>query len=133
MRYTLYTLVDISHTNQYRNEPNSETLHWREQNFQTVLQTLGIRANISYDKNPEMIEVVGSKVGFNTNYELKVWRFEFETEREFLYEKDGDPVAFLREDFHLVPYIGGLGESMEQQYAVFNCYDPGSNIVFHAN
>lgn len=133
MQYTLYTLVDISHTNQFRHEQGLEELLWKEQNFQTVLQTLGMRANITYSKSPEVREIVGSTIGFKTELPLRVWCFEFETEREFLYENDGDPVGFLKEDFHLIPYISGLSELMEQKYAVFNCYDPGSNIIFHAN
>lgn len=131
MQYTLYTLVDISHTNQFRHEPGSEQLLWKEQNFQTVLQTLGIRANISFKKDPVVKEIVGDTIGFSTDLPLRVWCFDFETERDFLYEKDGDPVGFLKEDFHLVPYISGLSEIMEQKYAVFNCHNPGSNIVFH--
>ena len=59
----------------------------------------------------------------NTPYET--------TERDFLYECDGDPVGYLKQDFHLVPYINGLDEAMEQNYAVFNAHDPGCNIVFH--
>ena len=48
MEYKLYTLVDITHTNQHRPEPGKEALRWKEQNFQTVLQTLGIRSNINF-------------------------------------------------------------------------------------
>ena len=48
MEYKLYTLVDITQTGQYRNEHGKEADRWKEQNFQTVLQILGIRANIGY-------------------------------------------------------------------------------------
>jgi hypothetical protein len=40
-------------------------------------------------------------------------------------------LGFLKQDFHLVPYIGNLGESMTQTHRVFNTQDPGKNIVFH--
>ncbi|CAB4125225.1 hypothetical protein UFOVP181_90 [uncultured Caudovirales phage] len=131
MDYKLYTLVDITHTGQFRNEAGKEADRWREQNFNTVLQTLGIRANVSYTSNPTPVEVSGRVVGFDTDTIIRVWRFDFSTERDFLYEKDGDPVGYLKEDFHLVPYINGLSELMEQNYAVFNPYNPGANIVFH--
>jgi hypothetical protein len=130
MRYKLYTLVDITNTGQHRHETGKESLRWREQNFQTVLQTLGIRANITVDGKPELLEVGGRAVGFDTDEILRVWRVDFETERDFLYEKDHDPIGYLKEDFHLVPYIQGLGESMEQTHAVFNTNNPGANIVF---
>jgi hypothetical protein len=131
MEYKLYTLVDITHTGQHRAEPGKEALRWREQNFQTVLQTIGIRGNVQYRTGPVMTEVKGRLVGFDTDEILRVWRFDFSTERELLFEKDGDPIGYLVDDFHLVPYISGLGETMEQKYAVFNTVNPGRNIVFN--
>jgi len=131
MEYKLYTLVDITQTGQYRNEHGKEADRWKEQNFQTVLQILGIRANIGYANSPSVTAVKGRIVGFDTDEIIKVWRFDFSTERDFLYENNSDPVGFLKEDFHLVPYIAGLDELMEQNYAVFNTADPGANIVFH--
>jgi len=130
MDYKLYTLVDITHTGQHRSESGKETLRWKEQNFQTLLQTLGIRANISFTNGPMATEVSGRIVGFDTDEIIRVWRFDFNTDRDDLYEANGDPVGFLIEDFTLVPYIAGLDERMEQQYAVFNPEDPGKNIVF---
>ena len=126
--FKLYTLVDITHTQQYR--PSAGILHWQEQNFNTVLQTLGIRANIIYNHGPDVIEVKGNLVGFDTEEILRVWRFDFYTERENVYEKNGDPVGLLKEDFVLIPYISGLNEAMEQRYAVFNPETPGNNISF---
>jgi len=133
MEYKLYTLVDITRTRQNRSEPGKEHLRWKEQNFQTVLQTLGIRANVTFDLSPSMIEVAGRVVGFDTDDIIRVWRFDFNTDRDGLYEsKDGDPVGFLKEDFMMVPYISGLDENMTQKYAVFNTETPGNNIVFFA-
>lgn len=131
MDYKLYTLVDITHTGQHRIEAGKEADRWREQNFNTVLQTLGIRANVSFAHNPLATEVKGDLVGFKTKEIIRVWRFDFRTERDFLYDVDGDPVGFLKSDFHLVPYIKGLSEVMEQQFAVFNTTTPGNNIVFY--
>ena len=131
MIYNLYTLVDITHTGQYRAEPGKEAARWKEQNFNTIIQTLGIRSNIFFNVNPVMIEVKGKVVGFNTNDIIRVWRFDFESERDFVYEKDGNPVGFLKDDFNLVPYINGLDELMEQKYAVFVTEGKGKNIVFN--
>jgi hypothetical protein len=132
MEYKLYTLVDITHTGQNRSEPGRELERLKEQNFQTVLQTLGIRSNIHFTQSPAVTTVQGKLVGFDTDEILKLWRFDFGTDRDLLYEHNGNPVGFLNEDFHLVPYINGLGENMEQKYAVFNTKDPGRNIVFFA-
>ena len=130
MEYKLYTLVDITHTGQHRTEPGKEALRWKEQNFQTVLQTLGIRANVVFVNGPISSEVAGRIVGFDTDDIIRVWRFDFSTEREFVYDQGDDPVALMREDFQLVPYISGLDELMTQKYAVFNTEDPGKNITF---
>ena len=130
MEYKLYTLVDITHTGQHRTEPGKEALRWKEQNFQTVIQTLGIRSNISYTNTPIASEVNGRLVGFNTDKIIRVWRFDFSTDREHVYELNDNPVGALIEDFTLVPYISGLDEAMTQKYAVFNPEDPGKNIAF---
>jgi hypothetical protein len=130
MEYKLYTLVDITHTGQHRTEPGKEALRWKEQNFQTVLQTLGIRSNVVFVNGPVSTEVSGRIVGFDTDEIIRVWRFDFSTEREFVYDVGDDPVALMREDFQLVPYISGLDEVMTQKYAVFNTEDPGKNITF---
>jgi hypothetical protein len=130
MEYTLYTTVDITHTGQYRPEPGKETDRWKEQNFQTLLQTMGIRANISYRRSPDMVQVSGKQLGFETDTLVRAWRFDFSTEREGFFEKDGDPVGCMIADFEGVPYIAGLDESMEQNYNVFVTEGPARNIVF---
>ena len=129
MNYKLYTLVDITHTGQYRHEQGKERLWQQEQNFNTVIHTLGLRSNIFYSGSSRLLEVKGSLVGFNTDDVLRVWRFDWTTEADY-YTMDHDELGFLKKDFHLVPYIGNLGESMTQTHRVFNTEDPGKNIVF---
>jgi hypothetical protein len=70
-------------------------------------------------------------VGFNTSSIIHVWYFEFYTERDHLFELNGNPVGHLIEDFDAVPFISGLDESMDQNYAVFVTDGPARNIVFH--
>jgi hypothetical protein len=130
MEYMIYTTVDITNTGQYRTELGKEADRWREQNFQTVLQTLGIRGNISYRKSPRQIEISGHVFGFNTTNIIRVWQFDFSTEREQLFEKDNDPIGYMIEDFDAVPYISGLDESMEQNFDVFVTEGPARNIIF---
>lgn len=131
MQYKLYTTVDITHTGQFRNEPGKEQFRWKEQNFQTLLQTIGIRGNLTSFHGPEQIQIGGKAVGFNTDELINVWRFDFETERDHLFESNGDPVQGLREDFDMVPFISGLDECMKQNYDVFVTEGPARNIVFH--
>lgn len=128
--FKLYTLVDITHSHQHRPAHGNNVAKWQEQNFNTVIQTLGIRANISYYSNPIMTEVRGRVVGFDTDEIIRVWRFDFYTEQENLYALGDDPIGLLLDDFNLIPYIQGLNELMEQRYAVFVTTSPGKNIVF---
>ena len=130
MDYKLYTTVDITRTGQYRSEPGKEHLRWKEQNFQTVLQTLGIRANITFNTYPVMMEINGNLAGFNTSKAIHVWQFDFSTERDNFFEDDNNPVGFLIKDFEGIPYIAGLDESMEQNFNVFVTDGPSKNIVF---
>ena len=48
-----------------------------------------------------------------------------------VFEEDGDPVKYLKDDFELVPYIQGLDELLHQNYAVFITEGKLKNIVFH--
>jgi len=77
-----------------------------------------------------MSEIKGSLIGFYTDDFIRVWRFDFYTEQDSLYESENDPVALLKKDFNLVPYIQGLNELMEQKYAVFVTTGIGKNIIF---
>jgi hypothetical protein len=129
MNYKLYTLVDISQTGQSRHEYGKEIAWRKEQNFNTVLQTLGLRSNIFYTNRPHLLEVKGKIVGFDTDKIIRVWRFDWTTEQN-LYSVGEDPVAYLKADFNLVPYINGLDELIDQKISVFNTKDPGANIVF---
>lgn len=131
MRYELYTTVDITNTGQYRTEPGKETERWKEQNFQTVLLTLGIRTNITYINKPQVVSAKGSILGFDTSKIIKVWEFSFETERDYPFGTDDEPTAFLISDFEGVPFISGLDESMKQNYDVFVTEGPARNIVFN--
>lgn len=130
MDYTLYTTVDITNTGQYRAEHGKEHLRWKEQNFQTVLQTIGIRANISYKTGPEMLEAPGSKFGFNTDNVIRIWRFNFKTEQDNLFEMEGNPTGALKIDFDAIPFISGLDECMKQSHDVFVTVGAATNIVF---
>ena len=130
MQYYLYTTVDITNTGQYRSDLGAESLRWKEQNFQSVLQTLGIRSNIESYRKPEVKEVAGSVIGFNTPDIIRVWYFEFDTERNDVYETDASPVGCLLDDFNGIPYISGLDESMNQNYDVFVTEGCARNIVF---
>lgn len=130
MDYIVYTTVDITSTGQYRSNAGNQLDRWKEQNFQTVLQTIGIRGNINFDKLPRMISISGTVLGFAVLDIIRVWQFEFKTERDHLFLSDNDPVGLLLDDFEAVPYISGLDECMDQNYDIFVTNGPVRNIIF---
>ncbi len=127
MRYKIYTLVDITKTGQYRNEPGRELARLQQQNFDTVIQTIGMRANLSYVTPPKV------KIDIPKNYNMKgdelsnIWVFDWEVDREDLFLYNDDELYRLKEDFDLVPYISGLTETVKKEPAIFRS---GENISF---
>lgn len=127
MHYKLYTLVDITQTKQYQNDPARKQARSQQQNFDTLLQTIGIRANIEYDKSPLVLVDIPAKFGLEGTVLSNIWVWEWRTEREHLFELNGDDVGHLKDLFKLVPYISNLTETTPKEPAVFL---PGKNIVF---
>lgn len=127
MRYKIHTLVDITRTGQYRNETGMELAKLQQQNFDTIVQTISMRANLEYADPPKI------KIDNPSNYNLEglelanIWTFEWRVDKEDLFLHNDDPVGRLKEDFKYVPYISGLTETVKQEIAIFN---PGANISF---
>ena len=127
MHYKLYTLVDITNTKQYQNSAETRQARSQQQNFDTVIQTIGMRANIQYTKSPT-VELGNPKLyGLEGNSRSNIWIFEWYTEREFLFLDNGDDVGYLKQLFNLVPYIANLTETVPTEPAIFV---PGKNISF---
>lgn len=130
MEYVLYTLVDITATGQYRLDQSSALLRNQQQNFDTVIQTIGMRANLMFDSKPQLFENVGRNYGFDTDDVVKIWSFKWATEQKGIFDKDRDPVGLLKEDFQYVTYIQGLTESKQFSKPIFITNGPMTNIVF---
>lgn len=125
MRFRIFTLVDITETNARRGD-NTKSLR-QQQNFLTVLQTVGLRSNPSYKKSPEIINVSPRSIGLGSVYNKKqnVWTFEFEIEAE-----DGHSIEMLLSDFNFVPFITGLDETDELADDHFVTLDTKNNNIY---
>lgn len=136
-QFTICTLVDITKTGQYRKERGKEKEKSQQQNFDMVMQTIGMRTNASYVSEPvAIIEDVKEKFGeiFKGNH--KVWIFNFFIEHEGTLTDDfGNPCGLLLKDLHLVPVITGLNESVIFSKEIFNTSCPleCNTIVFPSN
>ena len=100
----------------------------QQQNFLTVLQTIGLRVNPTYIKAPKVEKIVPNEVGLDNSYKTKqkVWNFTFDIEYE-----DALSVEMLTNDFNLVPVITNLDETAKFKNNVFISKNGKKNIVFY--
>jgi hypothetical protein len=127
MRYRLYTLADITSTGQYRNEEGKEQARNQQQNFDTVLNTIGMRANVLYEDLPSTLIGVPDRYGMKGKELSNIWLFEWSVESKYRFLIEDDDVGLLKRDFSLVPYIPDLTETVKFNKHVFM---PSINIHF---
>lgn len=112
--FYIQTLVDITRTGAYRRELGTELERAQQQNFDMLLQTIGMRANPSYDYSPtsEIVDLSECKFGYSFTGEHRVWRFTFNVEYldAFLDEFDNE-CGLLVNDLHHVPIVHNLLET----------------------
>jgi len=126
MRFRLYTLVDITETRARRGDDPKAAR--QQQNFLTVLQTIGLRVNPTYNRSPRITTDSPAKFGLGKDYKNKqrVWQFDFEIEYESALDLD-----LLNSDFNLIPIIDQLDETVQFDNSVFLTQNPHkSNIKF---
>ncbi|MDB4257099.1 hypothetical protein N9827_00400 [bacterium] len=126
MRFKLHTLVDITETNTRRGEDPVE--YRQQQNYLTVMQTIGMRVNPTYIKAPSITNEVPSKLGLGSmfNTKQKVWTYEFDIDYEGAID-----VPTLVNDFDLIPIITKLNETAKFDNSQFLTKNlEKSNIIF---
>lgn len=124
MKFKITTLVDVTESGEHRG-PN-ELAVGQQANYNTLVQIIGLRANPSMFV-PETQKKNISKMGFGNKFRgnKNIWEVEFEIEYGKITEK------MLIEDFHLVPIVTGLKESVEFDINTFNtANNQEKNIIF---
>jgi hypothetical protein len=127
MRFILHTLVDITETSARRGEDPKQ--HRQQQNFLTVMQTIGLRVNPTYVSKPEVVKEIPSKLGLGTSFKTKqnVWKYVFDIEYE-----DALDIDTLVNDFDLIPIITNLDETAKFENAHFLTKNTAlTNIIFN--
>lgn len=117
MIYQLYTTVDITETGVYHG--NNDMKRNQQQNFDTVVQTIGLCGNVYYDSSPIIIN--------SNKFPNKTWFFEWRMELDDIFKKDTDHIAVLKELFQYVPFIPSLTETAKFDTPIFKIY---GNIIF---
>lgn len=136
-RFTIHTLIDITATGIYRHQSGQELAKLQQQNFSTLVQTIGMRANPLFDQNPTIDNIDSSSIGFGVNYNgiQRVWTFEFNVEYQAAFvDNCGRPQGLLDEDLHFVPIITGLTETVNIKIPVFDIKtDTDRNTIILVN
>jgi hypothetical protein len=121
--FRIYTLIDITETKQYRKEDGRELEKKQQQNFSSLLQTISLRVNPSYDRSPVSSYLSKEDNRFGTRYQgdQKVWKFDFHIEYDGGFtDEQGNPFGLLVKDIHLVPVIANLTESVTLELSAFD-------------
>lgn len=126
-RFTIHTLLDITETRQFKHQPGNDLAKLQQQNFSTLLQTIGLRVNPLYERAPKVEEVNLKDYHFGSKFKgsHKMWTFSFAIEYDGGFtDQYGNPAGMLIEDLHFVPMITELEETAEINIPMFNTKDP---------
>lgn len=123
-RYKIISLVDITRSRASRSETDRIKIG-QQSNFNSLIQAIGIRANIDWDQDPKEYDgrFPDSIEGAGT-----YWIWEFVTERYSVFLKDNDPVFLVNEDIQGVPVVNGLNNTVDINPAVFQTKGIKQNI-----
>ena len=123
-RYKIITLVDITRSNPSRTETNKIKLG-QQANFNTLLQTVGLRSNISWERDPKQQSgTLPDPFDGRATY----WVWEIETERDGVFDNGQSPVGLLLMDLEGVPVIDQLNNSVDINPTAFKTQRPKMNI-----
>lgn len=115
-RYRITTLVDITRSNANRVESNLIKIG-QQANFNTILQTIGLRSNVTWVTDPKM---ENGTLPDPFQGKATYWQWEIDCEREQIFERDGDPVGLLKDDLHCVPVVADLKNTVDIDPAIFD-------------
>ncbi len=106
-RYQIITLVDVTRSNPSRSDPD-RIRQGQQANFNSLLQATSLRSNVTWNKDPVMHN------GRIPDQEGKAlhWIWEFETERDEVFQKGDNPVGLLIDDLNGVPIVDGLNNTI---------------------
>lgn len=124
-RIKIQTLIDVTCSSAKRPGQGQPLEINQYRNYTTLLQAIGLRANVIFENPPKCTEQKLNGRKFGSEYdgkEHKVWTFEFTPEREDVYDDGTEKgrLALLNEDLHNVPVIKNLTETINTDKSVFD-------------
>lgn len=129
------TLIDITNTDVRRINQGTQQELDQFRNWTTLIQCIGLRAIINYDRNPvsAIVDIKGLGFGNDFSGKHRVWTLQFRTDRSDAFALDHDQNALLRNDLDMVPILLNLTETINTKQAVFSLFDKKyTNTVINA-
>ena len=119
------TLIDITNTNVRRINQGTQQELDQFRNWTTLMQCIGLRAIISYNRPPSVETVKIDGLGFGSEYIGKhnVWTFSFSPDRSEAFADHDNSTILLVKDLDMVPMLLNLTETINTKQAVFNLFD----------
>jgi hypothetical protein len=120
------TLIDITNSNVRPGQQTDALRQDQFRNWATLIQCIGLRSIIDFNRNPVLNKIDITGLGFGTEYNgiHNVWTFQFRTDRQDTFTEDGDPLSLLKQDLDKVPIITNLKETINIEVAkVFELTD----------
>lgn len=128
-QYTLITLVDITPTGVTHGQGLTRD---QQRNWETVLQTIGLRAQPLDIQGPVMIEGDLKMLEFGEIYQgmHRVWVMNFSVEHADVWHENNDEVSGLKRDFEQIPVMTNLTETARFLLPIFYPHGSIKNIYF---
>jgi|TARA_B110000908_G_scaffold150899_1_gene185251 hypothetical protein len=110
--YSIYTLIDITDSGILSPKTDAKGF-FQSQNLNTFIQCISLRAQpvLSSINKVDAVDLSDYDFGSNMTGIHDVWIFKFASETADAWNKDVDPVYFLRDDFNKTPVHTTLDET----------------------
>ena len=144
--YCVQTLIDISDSGNLNQAfpfktKSGDLVHDKQtlsqakdqkHNFNTLIQSLQLRANITWDQHPISNTVVTANTNFGKVYEGKhrVWCFIFYTDQNDVYADTDGPTGAIEKDLDLIPIISFCKETATFPQNAFLTQDNNTRNTF---
>ena len=122
-RLRIITLVDITRSNCSRTETDKIKIG-QQSNFNTIMQTIGIRSNIEWEKDPTLTT---GRLPDPIEGKANHWIWEFSIERDYVFQDHDNPVGLLEKDLHNIPIISNLTNTVDLTPSAFQTLGNNKN------
>lgn len=110
--YIVYTLIDITDSGVVSPKENSKGF-FQAQNLNTFIQSISLRSQpvLSSVEKLDAVDLTDHKFGSNFTGLHDVWVLKFASETADAWNKEGNSVYMLEQDFNNMPIHGNLDET----------------------